>query len=254
MKMILGILWAGVVMASAAEISPALKSLQGRWTGERTNSEGRRGTMVLEIKDDKLNFRATDSDGNVRLIARGTVKTENAGGLRVLTLTDLKAGRTEDDLQPVDDDRTSVYTVRDGKLFLASGFDRARENERPRVEEYTRDESAPRASTPKPGPDKLVGKWKLEATLGEQNLDYELRFDQVAGALQGVLISPRSGEHKAKSVILKDDAFEMLIDREIEGNQVTFVYKGSLKADSLSGTLQVKGFEDQLTGNWKATR
>jgi hypothetical protein len=254
MKMILGVLWAGAVLAGAAELSPALKTLQGKWTGERTNSEGRRGTMVLEIKDDKMNFRASDSEGNVRLIAKGTVKTESAGGLRILTLTDLKAGRTEDDLQPVDDDRTSAYTIRDGKLFLASGFDRARDNERPRVEEYTKDESAPRASTPKPGADKLVGKWKLEATLGDQNLDYELRFDQVAGALQGVLISPRSGEYKAKSVSLKDDAFEMLIDRQIEGNQVTFVYKGNLKSDGLSGTLQVKGLEDQFAGNWKATR
>jgi hypothetical protein len=253
MKMILGVLWAGAVLASGAELSPALKSLQGKWTGERTNSEGRRSAMVLEIKDDKLNFRATDSDGNVRLIAKGTVKTESAGALRVLTLTDLKAGRSEDDLQPVDDDRTSVFTLRDGKLFLGSGFDKARDNERPRVDEYTKDESA-RASTPKPSSEKLVGKWKLEATLGEQNLDYELRFDQVAGALQGILISPRSGEHKAKSVSLKDDAFEMQIDREIEGNQVTFVYKGNLKNDGLSGTLQVKGLEDQFTGNWKATR
>jgi len=252
-NMIFGVLWAGAVIAGAAEISPALKGLQGKWTGERTNSEGRRSAMVLEIKDDKLHFRSTDPDGTVRLVAKGTVKAEKAGEFRVLIATDLRAGRSEDDLEPIDDERASVYTLRDGKLFMASGFDKARENERPRVEEYTRDESAPRSANP-PAADKLLGKWKMEATLGDNTLDYELRFEQPGGALQGTLISPRSGEYKAKSVSFKDGALEMQVDRTIEGNDVTFVYKGNLKAGALAGTLQVKGLEDQFSGNWKATR
>ena len=72
--------------------------------------------------------------------------------------------------------------------------------------------------------------------------------------LIGTLVSPRSGEYKAKSVSLNNGAFEMTVDREIEGNSVTFVYKGNLKDSGLSGTLQVKGYGDQFTGNWKATR
>jgi hypothetical protein len=253
-KAICGVLLVSATMAGAAEVSPGLKTLQGKWTGERTNSEGRRGSAVLEIKDDKLNFRLSDAEGSVRFVAKGTVKANKAGEFSVLTVTDIKAGRSEDDLEPVDDDRVSVYTLREGKLYLASGFDKSRENERPRVDEYARDESAPRASTEKPAPDKLLGKWKMEATMGDQNMDYDLRFEQVSGALKGTVISPRSGEHKAKSVSLKGDDFEMLVDRDIEGNQVTFVYKGKLKGDGLSGTLQVKGLEDQFTGNWKAPR
>jgi hypothetical protein len=94
----------------------------------------------------------------------------------------------------------------------------------------------------------------MVATMADRDMDYELRFEQAAGALKGTVISPRSGEYKAKSVTLKDGQFEMLVDRTIEGNDVTFVYKGNLKGDSLSGVLQVKGYEDQFTGSWKATR
>lgn len=254
MKAIIGVLFVGAAIAGAAEISPALKSLQGRWKGERTNSEGQRTKAILEIKEDKLEFRALNDDGDLRFVARGNLKIEKAGDLRALVITDIRAGRTEDQLEPVDDDRTSAFTVRDGKLYLASGFDKARDNERPRVDEYTKEEGAPRSSADKPSANKLLGKWKLEATLGDRNYDYDMRFEQTDGALQGVVISPRSGEHKAKSVTLKGDEFDMLVDREIDGNNVTFVYKGSLKGDTLSGSLQVKGFEDQFSGTFKASR
>lgn len=254
MKAICCVLFVGAAIASAAEISPALKSLQGKWNGERVNSEGRHNKAAIEIKDDKLEYRAFDNDGGLRFIARGAVKVEKAGDLRALIITDIRAGRDADNLEAVDDDRTSVYTVREGKLYLASGFDKARDNERPRVEEFTKEEGAASSSTPKPAGEKLLGKWKVEVTLAEQNMDYEMRFEQTGGALKGTLISPRSGEYKAKTVSLKGDAFEMLVDRQIEGNDVTFVYKGNLKGDTLSGTLQLKGLEDQFSGTWKATR
>ena len=259
MKAIFGVLFVGAVMATAAEISPALKGLQGRWNGERTNSEGQRNKSVLEIKDDKMEFRALDGDGSVRFIAKGNVKIEKAGDLRALVITDIRAGRDADNLEPVDDDRTSVYTLREGKLYLASGFDKPRDNERPRLEEFTKEEGAARSSadkpaTEKPSTDKLLGKWKMEAVLADNTMDYGLRFEKAGDALQGTVISPRSGEYKAKSVTLKGDQLEMLVDRTIEGNDVTFVYKGTLKADTLSGTIQLKGLEDQFSGTFKATR
>lgn len=253
-KLICGIFLAGALLANAAELSPALKALQGKWKGERTNNEGRRTSTLLEFKDNQFNFRATGSDGEVRLVAKGTVKADKVGELRFLTLADIKAGRTEDDLQPVDDERSSVYTLREGKLYIASGFDRDRENERPRVEEYTREQTASPSSTAKPAGEMLLGQWKMEATIGERNMDYELRFEKADTGVKGTLISPRTGEYKAKSVSLTDGKFEMQVDREIEGNQVTFVYKGNYKNDGLSGTLEVKGFEDQFTGNWTAKR
>lgn len=250
-RLVFSVWLVGAVITSAAELSPALKTLQGKWKGERVNSEGRRLPAVLEFKEDQFNFRALNADGEVRFVAKGKVKLDKAGELRILSLSDIRAGRDEENLEPVDDVRTAAYTLYEGKLYLASGFDKERDNERPRVDEYTREQAA---ATPKPARDPLLGKWKVEANMGEQNLDYELRFEKNGTGLVGTLISPRSGEYKAKSVSFKDGAFEMQVDRQIEGNDVTFVYKGKYKNDGLSGTLQIKGFEDQFSGNWTAKR
>ena len=252
-KLNLCFLLATAIVTSAAEISPSLKGLQGKWNGERVNSDGQRSKTVLEIKDDKLEFRSFTAEGDLRFVAKGVVKAERAGELRLLTASGLRAGRTEDDLEPVDDDRVSVYSVRDGKLYLASGFDKERDNERPRVDEYTKQEGAARSETAT-SVGILLGTWKMEATMGDHNMDYELRFEQAAGVLKGTLISPRTGEYKAKSVTFKDGKFEMLVDRRIEDNDVTFVYRGNLKGNALAGILQVKGLEDQFTGNFKARR
>jgi hypothetical protein len=56
----------------------------------------------------------------VLLVSKGIAKVEKAGPIRVLTIADIRAGRSADDLQPVDDSRALVFTIRDGRLVLAS--------------------------------------------------------------------------------------------------------------------------------------
>ena len=236
----------------AAELSSGLKALQGKWSGARTNREGDRYAFTLEIKDDKLTFEAKDPGGDIRLVAKGTAKAEKSGPLNVLTLSNIRAGGSADDLQDVGDTRTSIYTIRDGKLLIASNFDRERENERPRVDEYTRVADAAKA-TDSAGAN-LAGAWNLDMTLGDRNFDYKLRIDKADDTWKTTFISPRSGEHKAKTTIIKGNDLEIVIDREIEGNNTTFVYKGKLADNKISGTVTVKGFEDQFTGTWTATR
>src|SRR5688572_1493793 len=115
------------VAGQCAELSASLKALQGKWAGQRTNRNGDLYKFTLEFKGDKLTFEAKDPAGDTRLLARGTAKAEKSGTLNVLTLTDIRAGQSEDNLEPRDDTRTSVYTVREDKLYLASNFDRERE-------------------------------------------------------------------------------------------------------------------------------
>ena len=45
--------------------------------------------------------------------------------------------------------------------------------------------------------------------------DYSLRIARTAAGLAGVLVSPRSGEYKFKSVAWKDDVLKMAIVRSI---------------------------------------
>ncbi len=70
----------------------------------------------------------------------------------------------------------------------------------------------------------LAGTWGLTLKFQEQDYDYDLRFTDEGGALKAVLISPRSGEHPVKSVSFKDGAFKMEIERDIQGNNITFAY------------------------------
>lgn len=238
-------------IGSAAELSPALKELAGKWTASRTNQDGEKYTFSLEFKGDKVIFHARDAEGKPRLVAKGTAKAMKEGPFNVLTLTDLQAGRSEDDLKDVDDERSSVYALRDGNLLLASNFDKERRNETPRVDEYSRAEASARAESSAP---KLTGKWKMELALGDQTRDYELNIEGAGDKLQATVISPRSGEHKAKSVSFKDGEFEMLVDREIQGSDMTIVYKGKLAEGKLAGKVSVKGLEEQYSGTWTATR
>ena len=147
------------------------------------------------------------------------------------------------------------HAVREGKLILASNFDKERANETPGVDTYDRvatpKELAASASSRE---DKLVGNWKVDVSLADQTVDYGLRIAKADGKLAATLISPRSGEHKAKSATYKADELVMEFDREYQGNSVTLTYRGKLIGDELSGTVTAKGFEDQYNGKWKAKK
>jgi hypothetical protein len=241
---------------AAAEIPPALAPLQGKWSAARTNAEGRRYSHVIEIKGDRLTFQIVGEDERVRFFAQGKVKADTAGPLKVLAISDIQAGRSADEVEAVDDTRTSVYTLRDGRLIFASNFDRERDNESPRVDIYER-ASAARAAAPSAAAGdeaRLLGQWKVDVSLNDQSYDYALRFSKTDGKLAAVLVSPRSGEHKARSVVWRDGELTVELDRTLDGNNVTFVYQGRFSGDRLSGKVAVKGFEDQFSGQWKAEK
>jgi len=247
----LGLLIMRPLPALAAEGSPGLEALQGKWVTVKTNREGQRHSQVIEFKKDKTTFQILEEDKQLRLLVKGTVKTEKTGPLQLLTIFDMEAGRTAGDLQPVDDRRTAVYTIREGKLIVASNFDKERDQERPGIEFYERAEGIENAAGDE---NKLVGKWKMKLSMGDQELDYDLRIGKSDGKLEAAVISPRSGEHKARSIAFKDNELLIEVDREVQGNNVTIVYKGKLMGEELSGTATAKGFEDQFTGKFKATK
>ena len=101
---------------------------------------------------------------------------------------------------------------------------------------------------------KLLGTWKMELVSGDNTADYELRFAKADGKLEATLISPRSGEHKYKSVVCRENEVEMVLDRDRDGETVTYIYKAKLTAEGLAGTMATKGQEDQSPPKWKATK
>ena len=239
----------------AAESTSALESVQGKWSVTKTNRENQRYSQTLEFKQGQFTFQRLDNDGQVRLMAKGKVQAEKAGPFEILKLSDIQGGRSAEELAPVDDTRAYVYAVREGKLILASNFDKERGNEAPGVDTYDRvatpKEPAANASSRE---DKLLGNWKVDVSMAEQNIDYGLRIAKADGKIAATLISPRSGEHKAKSATYNGEELVMEFDREVQGNSVTLIYKGKLAGDDLSGTVTAKGFEDQYSGKWKAKK
>lgn len=237
--------------SSIAAESPDLAKLQGKWRTKRTGSDGQESSFTMEIKGEKLTFQAFRGENELRFVAKGNVKAEKQGPFHVMKITQIEAGGSASDLQPVNDDRSSVYFLKDDALTLASNFDKERENETPRVEVYQRVETKAASATGDMA--KLVGKWKMTAKLGEDERDYEINFAEADGKLSGTLVSPRSGEYKFKSVTFSDGKLAMELPRTIEGNDVTFLYTGKLKDGELSGDVTVKEVED-FKGSWTAKK
>lgn len=239
----------------AAEAGPSLDGLQGKWTANHTGRDGRTATHVFELKNDQLQFQRRNAEGEVRFVAKATVKSEKAGPFRILRLTKIEAGRSADDLQSVDQERCLIYLLHDEHLFVAANFDEARDNEPPGMDSYTRQEGAPAAAAgPAGGEEKLLGTWNLEFTMGNTTRDYDLRITRPEGKLNAVLISPRSGEHPCKSIAYVGDELVLEIERTIQDTLATIVYRAKFNGDQLQGTAAIKGYEDQFRGTVKASK
>ena len=241
-----------VASSSMAAESPGLAKLQGKWSTKRAGSDGQDASFTMEIKGEKLTFEAFRGDNELRFVAKGNIKAEMQGPFHVLKITQIEAGGSASDLQPVNDDRSSVYFLQDDTLTLASNFDKERDNEKPRLEVYQR-VATKAASIPGGDMAKLVGKWKMTVKSGDGERDYDITFAEADGKLSGTLISPRSGEYKFKSITLSDGKLTMELPRTIQENEVTFLYTGKLKDGELTGDVTVKEFED-FKGTWTAKK
>ena len=237
--------------AASAE-DPGLEAIQGRWTVNKTSSEGQPITQKIEIRKDKLTFKVLSAAGELRLFAKGTIKTEKVGAFYVLHVTGLQAGQSEDDLRAVEDDRSSLYRVDDEALTLVSNLDKVRENQKPSLDVYQLEAGSKQPAVP--GADQVVGKWKLEVVMGENTREYELHIAESDGHLSGKMVSARSGDHKIKSITLAGSKLGMEIDREYEGSTMTVIYSGIVEDGKLSGTFAVKTRESDLNGKWTAKK
>ena len=227
--------------ASFAADSPGLDALQGKWSAKRPEGE----TRSLEFNRDKVSFEIVGSDGQTRLLARGTAKAVPLGPFKVLQVSKIQSGRSADDLKASEEDLSIIYTFHEEALVVATNFDKTRERQKPELIVYDR------LASPN---SKITGTWKLELEVADNTYDYTLRIAESGGNLNAVLVSPRSGEHKVKTVKLTGDAFTMEIDRELENNPVTFVYTGRVAGDTLSGECELKGAGQEASGTWKAKR
>jgi putative tributyrin esterase len=120
--------------------------------------------------------------------------------------------------------------------------------------EAARTAPAPAASAPAARTGRVDGNWKLLVNLGDQTNDYTLKILTAGEKLEGILVSPRSGEHKFQSVTWKDGKLHMEIIRDLGGMEIKFKYDGELTEKGLAGKVVPEGFEDQFSGTWTAEK
>ena len=115
-----------------------LDTLAGKWTTQATNEEGQRYTQHIEIKKNKFTFKIVSGD-ETRLYAEGDVKLDKAGPFKTISFTNIKAGQSSSDANPIDDTYTSIYKFGDDDtLLVVMNFDKDRDDQKPSLDLYTK--------------------------------------------------------------------------------------------------------------------
>ena len=114
---------------AAVCVTPAfgddLETLAGKWSVQKTNEDGQRYTQQIEIKKDKFIYKIADRDGDTMIYAEGKAKLEKLGPFKAISFTDIQAGQSSSQLDPIDDTFTSIYTLDgDSTWMLVMNFDK----------------------------------------------------------------------------------------------------------------------------------
>lgn len=212
-----------------------LAALAGKWVGEGSDNQGRKYTQVLEIKQGKFTFKVMRPEEQVVLYAEGDVKTESVGSLKIARFYNINGGRSPSDLQPVGDDRTVVYTLRDGVLTVAANFDRERE-EPPTVNRYTRAaDDTPRTL--------VIDKIVMHQT--PQTAEWYLCFEATVGNVTKRFNIPDKTYEKNELTIVTDLAIP-----NVRKDQVC---KFVMKLDDVAGDECTEEMDDRSAGSFTVT-
>ena len=114
-----------------------LAALQGKWSVKKSGDRGTY-TQQLEIKDKKFIFKIVNADDAVTFVATGEVELKKQGAFNTARFFAIKAGASDTQLEPIEEERNSVYLLDNGQFYLASNFDKARDREKPSVDAYSK--------------------------------------------------------------------------------------------------------------------
>ena len=115
-----------------------LAMMAGKWSTQKTNEDGQRYTQQIEIKKDKFTFKVSSPGGETQLYAEGDIKLDKAGPFKTIAFTNIKAGQSDSDTNPIDDTYNSIYKFGDDDtLLVVMNFDKDRdEPQKPRLDVY----------------------------------------------------------------------------------------------------------------------
>ena len=116
----------------------ANSEIQGKWTLKKNSDRWGEITQTVEFKDTSFTYRVQSKQGDTILFAKGKVKLEKLGSFKVMKLTDIVGGYSEDNLESTNDDRDLIYITGWNSLTVAMNFDRDRMDEKAEADTYTK--------------------------------------------------------------------------------------------------------------------
>jgi len=126
-----------VALSVSNTFADDLERLSGKWSLKRNSSQGEAVTQAVEIKKDKFTFKIVNSDNKVVIYVEGDIKLEKLGPFKSIKFFNMKAGASASELEPISEDRISIYQLGEGTWTLASNFDEERD-QKPSVDVYKR--------------------------------------------------------------------------------------------------------------------
>jgi len=237
MKTNLLILAAGFLLTtlgSATAFADDLDALTGKWVAERNDAQGRAVKHVLEINKNKFKLQMTRVADDRSLVAEGDVKVEALGPFKTAKFYNLQGGSSPSDLQPLDDERTVVYTLGAGEMTMAVNFDKER-NEPPSVLKFTK--AAAEAKT------LVIDKLVMHKT--PQSAEYYLCLEATVGDKTKRFNLPNKTYEGTETTIPTD----LVIENASSDQPCQFV----LKLDDVAGDEITDDVDNKSTGSFKVS-
>ncbi|NLH74596.1 MAG: hypothetical protein GX456_16225 [Verrucomicrobia bacterium] len=132
----LALLVAAVVCGNV--VAQSFSDIEGKWTLKKKDPRYGEVTQTVEFKNNSFTFRVVDKENSTVLYAKGKASVEKLGPFKVIKLTEIEGGQSENDLWPTSDDRTIVYSAGWNALTVAVNFDRERSDEEVESQKYTK--------------------------------------------------------------------------------------------------------------------
>jgi hypothetical protein len=218
-------------LGSASASADDLDVLAGKWVAERTDAQGRAFKQVLEINKNKFKYQVTSPADDGGIYAEGDVKVETLGPFKTAKFYNIQGGRSPSDLQPVDDDRTVIYTLGDNEMTVAVNFDKERD-EPPIATKFTKAAAETRTL--------VIDKIVMHKT--PQAAEYYLCFDATVGETTKRFNIPNKTYEGTEVTI----AAELAIPNARTEETCKFV----LKLDDVAGDECTEDMDNKSTGSF----
>jgi hypothetical protein len=125
------------LMFIATLLADDAKMLTGKWSGRKVNEQGQPYNQTIEIKQDKFVFERLENGDKVTAFAQGDFKLEKVGPFKTARFSHVRAGESASNLEDMDEEYVSVYSLDEDSWTLASNFDKQRE-QNPSLDIYQR--------------------------------------------------------------------------------------------------------------------